>query len=512
LLLLAIDIGTESLRAGLLEPDGRLVSTARQTYATRYPRPKWAEQDPEAWWGAAKAAVRECLAAAGAVPREVEAIGLDAFASTMVVADADGRPLRPAILWMDSRATEEAEAIESTEDPVLRFGGGQESVEWMLPRQLWLKRHEPDVFSSARWIVEALDWFTFKLTGQWSMSLCQLTDLWHYVPSLGGWPTSLLAAVDLIEARSKWPERILAISERAGSLSTAAAEHLGLREGIPVACGGIDAHIGLLGLDALQPGQLGLILGSSSVQLTLIDRPVFDPAFWGPFEDTILRGRWLLEMGQVSTGSILSWYKDNMAPASVQAAAAAKAVSVYAYLDELADRLRPGSGGLVALDYWQGNRTPLRDPLARGALVGLTLYHTPAHVYRALLEAAAFGHRHILESLDKAGVPIREVRASGGGAQSPMWLQMHADVANTPVTITSSPDACLVGCAVAAAVCLGIYADLQVAAASMVRPVRTYEPDPGRRVAYAEPYALYRELYPAVRPTFERIAASKART
>ena len=510
MLLLAIDIGTESLRAGLISPDGRVLATARQEYPTRFPHPQWAEQDPDDWWRAAQSAVRACLAQSGADPRDVAAIGLDAFASTLVVADAGGRPLRPAILWMDARATAEAEAIEATGDPVLRYGGGQESVEWMLPRLLWLKHHEPQVFTSARWIVVALDWFTFRLTGEWTLSLCQLTDLWHYVPSLGGWPRSLLTAVGLDQAQARWPERILAIGERAGALTPAAAETLGLVPGIPVAGGGIDAHVGLLGLDALQPGQLGLILGSSSVQLTLTDRPVFDPAFWGPFEDTVLRGRWLLEMGQVSTGSILRWYKDNMVPPSVHAEAAARGLSVYAYLDELADQLAPGSGGLVALDYWQGNRTPLRDPLARGALVGLSLYHTPAHIYRALLESAAFGHRHILESLGAAGVPISQVRASGGGAQSQVWLQMHADAANTPVTVTSSEDACLVGCAVAAAVCLGVHPDLQTAAANMVRPVRTYRPDPGRHAAYDLPYSLYRDLYPAVRPIFRRIAASSS--
>jgi FGGY-family pentulose kinase len=508
-LLLGIDIGTESVRAGLLTPDGTMLAAAHESYVTRYPQPQWAEQDPEDWWRAAQGAVRACLARAGAAPRDVSAIGLDAFASTLVVADAQGRPLRPAILWMDGRATAEAEAIEQTGDPVLRYGGGQESVEWMLPRLLWLKRHEPETFASARWFVEALDWFTFRLTGEWTLSLCQLTDLWHYVPSLGGWPRTLLAAVGLEQALSHWPDRIQAVGERAGTLTPVAAEALGLTAGTPVATGGIDAHIGLLGLDALRPGQLGLILGSSSVQLTQSEHAVFDPAFWGPFEDTLLRGRWMYEMGQASTGSILHWYRDNMAPPSVHAEAAASGLSVYAYLDSLADRLEPGSAGLVALDYWQGNRTPLRDPLARGALVGLTLYHTPAHVYRALLEAAAFGNRHILEALDQAGVHINEVRASGGGAKSDVWLQMHADVAHMPVTTTSSEDAALVGCAVAASVCLGLYPDLETAAGEMVRPLRTFYPDPERHHAYTPAYNLYRELYPAVRPIFRRVGESR---
>jgi ribulose kinase len=271
-----------------------------------------------------------------------------------------------------------------------------------------------------------------------------------------------------------------------------------------VAAGGVDAHVGVLGLDALRPGQLGLILGSSSVQITLTEKPVFDPAFWGPFEDTILPGRWLLEMGQVSTGSLLRWFKDNLASPELHDDAARAGRTLYAHLDALVERIPPGSGGLTALDYWQGNRTPIRDPRARGALVGLTLYHTPAHVFRALMEAAAFGNRHILETLAAAGVPIREVRAAGGGAGSDVWLQMHADAAGVLVSVTSSEDAALVGGAIAAAACAGEHASLESAAGAMVRPVRTFIPDPARHAAYAEPYQLYRDLYPALRPIFPR--------
>lgn len=506
MLYLAIDIGTESLRAGVVDSTGRLLGTARQDYATTYPRPHWAEQDPDDWWQAARRAVPAALAHAGVQPAQIDAIGLDAFASTLVVADDLGRPLRPAILWMDARATEQAAAIEATGDPVLRFGGGQESVEWMLPRLLWLKQHEPETFRRARWMVEAVDWFTHRLTGEWTLSLCAVTDLWHYVPSRGGWPTSLLEAIGLAEARDRWPERVLPIGARVGSLSVPAAQELGLVPGLPVAAGGVDAHVGVLGLDALRPGQLGLILGSSSVQITLTEKPVFDPAFWGPFEDTILPGRWLLEMGQVSTGSLLRWFKDNLASPHLHEAAATAGRTLYSHLDALADRIPPGAGGLTALDYWQGNRTPIRDPRARGALVGLTLYHTPAHVFRALMEAAAFGHRHILETLAAAGVPITEVRAAGGGAGSAVWLQMHADVAGVPVTVTSSEDSALVGGAIAAAACAGEHASLEAAAAAMVRPMRTYTPDPARHAAYAEPYQLYRDLYPALRPIFPRFA------
>ena len=192
----------------------------------------------------------------------------------------------PAILWMDGRASLEAEEIENTEDPVLKYGGGHESVEWMLPRILWLNRNRPQIYHQAERIVEALDWFTFRLTDQWNLSINQVTDLWHYVPLLGGWPISLLRRIGLENSIPKWPDRISAIGDWVGDLTAQAAGQLGLKPGIPVACGGVDAHVGVLGLNAINPGQMGLIVGSSTVQVALPETPVFHPEFWGPFQDS----------------------------------------------------------------------------------------------------------------------------------------------------------------------------------------------------------------------------------
>lgn len=507
LYILGIDIGTESLRVGLVDTDGRILATASSGYKTTYPNPNWAEQNPEDWWEATCLATRTCLSNTSVRPDQIRAIGLDAFASTMVICDKNARPLRPAILWMDGRASQEAVEIEQTGDPVLRYGGGHESVEWMLPRILWLKRNQPEIYHRAERIVEALDWLTYRLTDRWSLSINQVTDLWHYVPLLGGWPSSLLKRIGLEDTISKWPEHIYSIGDWVGDLSQQAALEMGLKPGTPVACGGVDAHVGLLGLNALNPGQMGIIIGSSTVQMTLSEEPVFHPGFWGPFQNSILNGSWLLECGQISTGSILQWYVQNMAPGKVIEAAQDRNISPFAYLDQLADSIDPGAGGIIALDYWLGNRTPIRDPLARGALAGLTLYHTPAHIYRALLESAAYGNYHIIETYREAGALITEIIASGGGARSEVWLQMHADVCNCPILLTSSSDAMLVGSAIAGAVCAGLFPDLRHAAAHMVRPIKRFEPDFSKHKAYREYYRDYRELYQSLRPILHRLSS-----
>ncbi len=497
--LLGVDFGTESVRAGLVDAQGRVVASAAEGYPTYFPRPAWAEQEPADWWRAGVAAIRACLAQSGVASQQVVGICLDATSATVMAVDGNAQPLRRAILWMDTRAAEEVELIAGTGHPVLKYAGGQADAEWMLPKALWLKRHEPRIYDQADKIVENIDWLTHRLTGEWTLSMCNTTEVWNYVPPLGGWSADFLTAIGLGDILEKWPEPVLYMGDLAGRLLPDVAAELGLPAGIPVAEGGVDSHIGMIGVNALRPGQLGMTAGSSTVHLTLSREPLFIPGIWGPYAESIVRGLWLLEGGQVSTGSIVRWYQQQFFPDAGE--------GLYRRLDEEAARIPPGSDGLVLLDYWQGNRTPLRDARARGAIVGLSLSHTRAHIFRAILEGAAYGTAHVLRAFAEGGATIEEVIVSGGHTRSALWMQIYADVCNKPLYLTQVAENSMLGCAVCAAVAAGLYGTVEEAATQMVHRARCIEPDAARHEIYKSYFEQYLRAYPGLKGVMHALAA-----
>ncbi len=312
-LLMGLDVGTQSLRAALVDRHGRTVAYGVAPIETAYPRPTWAEQDPESWWTAARSAVRSALETAGVGPDEVAAIGLDCTACTVVACDDGGGPLCPALLWMDQRSFREAEDISATGDPVLRYVSGRVSPEWMLPKALWLKRNKPELYGSAARVVEGTDWMMHRLTGDWTLSLNHVAVKWNYARPDGGWPLGLLRAVGLEDLPEKWPARIVPLGRGDGKLCRSAAEDLGLSTDIPVAQGGIDAYLGMLGLGATQDGDVAVIVGSSTCHLAQSRDGVFGSGAGGCYPDATVEGLYTLEAGQTATGSILDWYRRHFA-------------------------------------------------------------------------------------------------------------------------------------------------------------------------------------------------------
>jgi FGGY-family pentulose kinase len=492
-LFLGIDVGTQSARVGVFTVDGALLATASAQYATRYPRPGWAEQDPADWWRCICDAARVCLRKAAIDPVRIEGISFDTTSSTVLLVDRSGEPLNKAILWMDQRALAEVEEIARTKHPVLKYVGGQDSVEWMVPKALWLKKNAPEQFHRAWKLLEATDWIAFKLAGVWTASQCNATCKSNYASVEGGWSESFFDALGARDILSKWPEQVVAMGKRIGGLTEEAAAGMGLRSGIPVAEGGIDAHVGLFGLNALSSSRMALILGSSSVMFVLNDRPIYSPRFWGPYPDAIMDGTWLVEAGQTSSGSIINWLVENFSLGDARDSAAKE--KLLGRLEEEAAAVPAGSDGLVMLDYWQGNRTPRRDPRAKGVFFGLTLAHDYRHLLRSAYEGIVFGTRHIVESLREDGVPVQTAAAGGGGIRSRIWLQLTADVCSMPITIPRHADACgVLGSAILAACGAGYYGSLREAASAMVRDERVIEPaaDTGM---YSESYGKYLELY-----------------
>jgi ribulose kinase len=491
---IGVDGGTEGCRAHVFDLTGQPLGAASAAYGTNFPAPGRAEQDPEDWWTALGQAVRGALASAGVTPAEVQGLACDTTSCTVVAMDGAGRALRPALLWMDVRAHEEAVELAGTGDPALRVNGGGAgpvSPEWMIPKSLWLARHEPQVWAQAERVGEYQDFLTFRLTGLWAASLNNLTMRWHHQTDHGGTPDTLLARVGIPELRTKWPAAAVRPGEVIGPLTADAAAHLGLREGTPVVQGGADAFIAMIGLGVTEPGDLALITGSSHLQLGVTDREVHAKGVWGTYKDCVYPGKYVIEGGQTSTGSVIAWFKRHFADALS-----------FEALNAAAADLPPGAEGLLAVDHFQGNRTPHTDGLARGAITGLTLKHTPAHVYRALIESVCLGTRSIVESFGGAFAP-RRIVICGGTTRSPFWLQVHADTLGLPLELPEVTEAAALGSAICAAVGIRAHPTLEEGARAMVRIQRTIEPDPAAQEAYAPIYVRYRAAYDALKPLRE---------
>ncbi|MBO6640475.1 MAG: carbohydrate kinase [Roseitalea sp.] len=490
---LTADGGTESLRVRIYDIEGTCVASHAEPYETIFSPGARAEQRPDDWWAALVAATRASLAQAGLSGDDIEAMAYATTCCTVVALDENARALRPALMWMDVRADAEAADILATGDPRLVLNGngaGPVSAEWMIPKALWLKRNEPDIFDAAHTICEYQDYLTLRLTGARCASLNNIGLRWHYDNRGGGWASSLLDALGLADLEGKWPDRIAAPGEVVGTLSPSAAAELGLSDRVKLVQGGADALIGMIGLGVAKPGQLALITGSSHLQFGVTEHPFHANGVWGAYADIVYPGRFVVEGGQTSTGSIINWLK-RFVGGDLD----------FDAMNEKAAALPPGSEGVIVQDHFQGNRTPYTDAQSRGAIVGLTLAHEPHHIFRAIMESIAFGTRAILDAFGAGGYRGTEITVGGGATASRLWMQIHADTAGLPVRIPASPDAPSMGSAILAAHGAGHFGTIDEGIAAMVRPGTVIEPDPRAAEQYEAIYRRYLALYPALKQT-----------
>lgn len=488
---LTADGGTESLRARIYDLAGQCLGQTAVPYDTQFSAGARAEQNPEDWWAALIAATKGAVADAGIDAAQIEAMCFATTCCTVVALDAQGRALRPALLWMDVRANAEADAVLATGDAALAINGagqGPVSAEWMIPKALWLKRHEPDTFAAAHTICEYQDFLTLRLTGERCASLNNAGLRWHYSARNGGWARGILAGLGLEELEAKWPARVVPPGEVVGTLTPQAAAALGLSPSVKLVQGGADAVIGMVGLGVAKPGQLALITGSSHLQFGVTEAPLHAPGVWGAYGDILYPGRWIVEGGQTSTGSIINWLR-RLTGGTLD----------LELMNERAAALEPGCDGLIVQDHFQGNRTPYTDPLSRGAIVGLTLAHEPHHIFRAIMEGIGFGTRAILDAFAAGGYTSTEITVGGGATASRLWMQIHADTAGLPVRIPASADAPSTGSAVLAAYGAGRFDSIDEGIAAMVRPGTSIEPRVREMALYEDIYQHYKALYPALK-------------
>ena len=502
---IAVDAGTGSLRSALFHRSGRMEYMSVEPYHTDFPRPGWAEQSPAEWWDCLVKTVRACLANADVDPTKIAAISVDGTSSTVVCLDDQQAPLREGILWMDNRASAQAQEIFKTNHPAIERSKAGISSEWLIPKVLWLKQNQSEIFDKTAYFMEQVDYLTLRLSGKPTLSLNHVTHRWFYNKRDGGWPSAFYDQIGLEGITEKFCGTVLPIGAAIGHLSSAAANELGLSTDTIVAQGGTDCYLGALGLNAVRPGQVGMIAGSSHVFMPMVKEPTVTKGLFGAHPDCLIDGLCTFEGGLVSSGSIVKWFRDHFVHEAMFDDMAADD-DIYDRLTAEAADIPIGSEGVVVLDYWQGNRTPHTDYEVQGMIWGLTLRHRRAHLFRAILESIAFGTENTLKRVRDAGHSVEAILVGGGTAKSDLWLQMHADVSNVPVMVPKFTEATLLGSAISAVTAAGFYSDLVSASDAMVDIERVIEPNPRSHKEYLKFFDLYEATYPAMKTLMHNMA------
>ena len=530
---IGIDFGTESGRAVLVEVGtGRELASAVYAYRNgvideRLPAPDddvrlgpdWALQDPLDYVRTLQHAVPGALAQSGIDPADVIGVGIDFTACTMLPTTADGTPLctlpefrrEPHAwvkLWKHHAAQPEADRINDVArrrgDAWLPRYGGRISSEWFFSKSLQILDEAPAIYRAAERLIEAADWVIWRLTGVETRNSCTAgyKAIWS---KRDGFPEAdYFAALDPRFASivdDKMSRDVVPIGTRAGSLTAEAAAWTGLRPGTAVAVANVDAHVSVPASTVTEPGRMVAVMGTSTCHLVLGDTPALVEGMCGVVEDGIVPGRFGFEAGQSGVGDIFAWFVDHAVPPEYHAIAAREGRDVHAVLEREAARLRPGESGLVALDWWNGNRSILVDVDLTGVLAGATLATRAPDIYRALIEATAFGTRVIVEAFERAGMAIEEVVACGGlPERNPLLMQIYADVTGREFKVAASTQAPALGSAmfgaVAAGAAAGGYATILDAAGRMARlKAESYRPNPAHRAVYDDLYAEYLALH-----------------
>jgi len=491
--LLGVDIGTYSSKGVLVEANsGQVVAEKSIEHGLEMPKPGWAEHDADGvWWSEFCAITRALLERSGVRPKAVKAVGTSGLGACALPIDAQGKPLRKAILYgIDTRAQAEIDELEQIfgVDKIFQISGMRLSSQSTGPKILWVKNHEPEIHREARYFLTSQAYLVYRLTGNATLDIftaadfTPLFDLHH-----NRWELETTAYVIPPE---KLPVPTWSC-DIAGTVTPEAARETGLAVGTPVIVGTTDAGAEVVSTGANKPGDLMVMFGSSCFCVLLAEKLMPSQRLWATA--WLDPSAYTLQGGTSTSGSITRWFRDQLAPVE-QAAQAAGGEPAYAALARLLEESEPGAHGLLALPYFEGERTPIYDAEARGLLFGLTLSHTRADIYRALLEGIAFGIRHMIDAMREEGADIRRIIGAAGGTRNRPWMQIVSDVANIDMDILEQESSASYGDALMAGVGVGIYSSLKDCASS-VRHFSTIKADPGRHQTYEPYYRLFRQLY-----------------
>ena len=493
---IGIDSSTTATKALLMADDGTVAGVAANEYSFDTPRPLWSEQDPALWWEATTAGIRQLLATTGVDASAVSGIGLTGQMHGLVLLDEQGEVLRPSILWNDQRTGAECDEMRALlgKKELIRITGNDALPGFTAPKILWVRNNEPEIYAQVKHILLPKDYVRLKLTGGYAMDKAGGAGTQLFDIAQRDWSPLVLEALEINPA---WLPPTFEGTAVTGTLTSQAAAATGLKAGIPVFGGGGDQAAAAVGTGAVIEGIVSLSLGTSGVIFAAAGQPIIEPDGRLHAFCHALPGMWHLMGVMLSAAGSLRWYRDTLAP--------------HLSFDELlapAQDIPAGSEGLLFLPYLTGERTPHPDPLARGAFVGLTVRHSQAHMTRAVLEGVAFGLRDSFELMGKAGLAgVEQVRITGGGARSPLWRQILADVFGVELVTVNAEEGAAYGAALLAAVGSGIWPDVPTASRQVTRVTGSTKPNSEQTAVYDQQYAAYRDLYPALQETFHKLSA-----
>jgi len=501
-ILLGLDIGTTSAKAGLFDIEGRCLGFARQDYALQTPAVDHVEMDAETYWNATCVAVREALASEEARGKEIAGIGVSSQGETVIPVDGEGNPIHPALVWLDNRAQREFQQLdERLGSLVYRHTGIPEvNPTWTACKIAWLRNNQPYIFQTAQKFLLVQDFIIYRLTGQFvTEGAIACTTLLYDIVQHQWWSPAL-------EAVGLEPERLPTISKPgavAGVLTGQAAEALGLTTGIPVVLGGMDQAVGAVGAGNIQPEMVSETTGGALTIQVTVPRPDIDPSERVPIYVHSVPDQYLCVPVCDTGGMALQWFRNTFGESERQQAVR-DGKDAYDLLTENASQAPPASDGLLMLPHLTGAFSPEYNPQARGVFYGFTLYHHKAHFTRAVLEAVAFMLRRNLELIAGAGIHATELRATGGGATSQLWRQIKADVCQLPVVTLRFGDTAPLGDAMLAAVAVGLFPSLGDAVAAMVSTDEVVDPISENIAVYELAYQRYCEVNDVLEPLFRR--------
>jgi xylulokinase len=501
---LGVDVGTSGTKTLAMQEDGTILASATEEYPLYSPHPGWSEQNPEDWWQATIKSIRKVLKAGKIKAADVKGIGLSGQMHGSVFLDKRHEVIRPALLWNDQRTAAECVEIEQ------RAGGRKKLIKlvanpaltgFTAPKILWLRNHEPRHFDKTVQVLLPKDYIRFRLTGEFATEVSDASGTLLLNVKRRNWSRPLLSKLELDE--SLLPT-VYESEDVSGQLHEEAARLLGLTKGVAVVGGGGDQAAGAVGNGIVKKGVISATMGTSGVVFAHSDEVQIDPEGRVHTFCHAVRDKWHVMGVVLSAGGSLQWYRNQLCEQQVAVAKRQK-VDPYELITAQAEQAPPGSEGLFFLPYLTGERTPHADPDARAAWIGLSLRHGRPHLSRAVMEGATYAMRDSLEIIKELNIPVREIRLSGGGARSPFWRQLQADIYGQKVVTINAEEGPAYGVALLAAAGTGAYKDVVEACSSTIRVVQSTSVNTKSKRIYNQAYPVFRDLYTSLKGDFPHI-------